>query len=78
MTVCVAGISEDGSDKAIVTATDQMITTGYFGSDKVAMKNEFLHFDWEVLFAADDVAEITPILFDFSNSTCCRIAPVKG
>lgn len=62
MTVCVAGIAEHDGEKSVVTATDEMVTTGYFGKDKVAMKREFLHLDWEALFAADDVSEVTPIL----------------
>ena len=63
MTVCIAAICHvDEQREAIVTASDQMISTGHFSADNLTTKIEPVHPNWETMFSANDLSKVTPIL----------------
>jgi hypothetical protein len=62
MTVCISAICQEGKDKSIVMASDQMISMGgYTGGDSVTVKLDPLYFHWWSQFSANDVSAILPV-----------------
>lgn len=61
VTVCIGAINAVGD---IVTASDQMLTMsmGTFSGDEAAAKVEMLTLGWRVMFAADDVGVVPPLI----------------
>jgi hypothetical protein len=60
MTVCIGAICENG--RAIVTATDRMISCGdYTSGDSIADKGSRFHKNWAVLFAGE-VSAVDPVI----------------
>lgn len=60
MTVCIAALCD--SAKAVVTVTDHMLSNQDFSADGVALKMDSLSHNWRVLFSANDVTSIVPIV----------------
>jgi hypothetical protein len=60
MTCCVASICDEG--KSIVLVSDKMIGTGMIESEPEISKVLWLHKNWRVMLAGDDIAPAFPIV----------------
>lgn len=74
MTVCLAAICESG--KNILSLSDQMIgfqadETAITTVDGAVLKDSHIHKNWFALYAADDVADVSPII-DRATVMMCR------
>src|SRR5579872_6410181 len=60
MTVCVAAMCDSG--KSIVAASDHKLTIGNLAAEGVALKGTPIGWEWNVMFAGDDMTHAKPIL----------------
>ena len=66
MTVCIAATATErllsGKIPLIVTASDQMVGTGFSSADEAMVKLEPFHKDWSAMIAANDLSQYVPII----------------
>jgi 20S proteasome alpha/beta subunit len=78
VTICITAICEHTEEEAIITACDKMVSMGgYVSGDKTIRKIDPVLYDWTLMFAADDISPITPIVEEI-RETSATPATLKG
>jgi 20S proteasome alpha/beta subunit len=63
MTICIAAICANAGEEAVIAACDKMVSMGgYISGDKTVRKIDPILYDWTLMFAADDLSPITPVV----------------
>ena len=79
MTVCIAGIHQDGSKKSIIAVSDQKVSFfgGLLSAEGVAQKIKHLNSDWNVMFSGD-LSPMVPLLYAISSAINAIPAEARG
>jgi hypothetical protein len=64
MSVCIAAITHNGEDgqQEVIAIVDRKMGSEDFSNDDATVKSDWLRPNWVVMFAADDISPVTPIL----------------